>query len=147
MNSSLQSAIHYHTYKQLKDIEPLDIEDIGDNDMTQTRLQHPETGKGNMPLHFDEDGFLINSAGWSRETARILAEVDGIGHLGADHWAIIFYLREHHLENGSLPVMSHVCRVMHLGKYAVDRLFGGCRTAWRIAGLPNPGEEALSYMS
>jgi tRNA 2-thiouridine synthesizing protein E len=35
---------------------------------------------------------------------------------------------------------------MHLGKYAVDRLFGGCREAWRIAGLPNPGEEAKSYM-
>jgi len=67
--------------------------------------------------------------------------------LGPDHWSVIFYLREHHLENGSLPVMSHVCRVMHLGKYAVEGLFGGCREAWRIAGLPNPGEEAKSYMN
>jgi len=29
----------------------------------------------------------------------------------------------------------------------VQHLFGGCRSAWRLAGLPNPGEEALSYMS
>ena len=114
--------------------------------MTDTRLHYPETGKGNIPLQFDEDGFLINSVAWSRETARMLAEMEGIGPLGADHWTIIFYLREHHLNNGSLPVMSHVCRIMHLGKYAVDGLFGGCRSAWRIAGLPNPGEEAKSYM-
>lgn len=114
--------------------------------MAQLSFHNPETGKGNAPLHFDEDGFLINSAAWSRDTARLLAQMDGIGELGADHWSVIFYLREHHLKNGSLPVMSHVCRVMHLGKYAVDRLFGGCRKAWRIAGLSNPGEEAKSYM-
>jgi tRNA 2-thiouridine synthesizing protein E len=114
--------------------------------MVQKRFNNPETGKGNVRLNFDEDGFLINPSAWSRETARILAELDGVGQLGADHWAVIFYLREHHLQKGSLPVMSHVCRAMHLGKYAVDRLFGGCREAWRIAGLPNPGEEAKSYM-
>ena len=43
--------------------------------------------------------------------------------------------------------MEQVCRTAHLGKHAVHWLFGGCRSAWRIAGLPNPGEEALSYMS
>ena len=115
--------------------------------MTQLRFHNPETGKGNVALDFDEDGFLINFTAWSRDTARMLAELDGVGKLGPDHWSVIFYLREHHLENGSLPVMSHVCRVMHLGKYAVEGLFGGCREAWRIAGLPNPGEEAKSYMN
>jgi tRNA 2-thiouridine synthesizing protein E len=115
--------------------------------MVETTFRNPETtGRHNVPLNFDEDGFLINPSAWTRDTARTLAEQDGVGPLGADHWAIIFYLREHHLANGSLPVMSHVCRTMHLGKYAVDRLFGGCRMAWRIAGLPNPGEEAKSYM-
>jgi tRNA 2-thiouridine synthesizing protein E len=34
-----------------------------------------------------------------------------------------------------------------MDKHAVQRLFGGCRAAWRIAGLPNPGDEALSYMT
>ena len=114
--------------------------------MAQTRFHNPETGKGNVPLNFDEDGFLINSSAWSRETARLIAEMDAIGALGPDHWSIIFYLREQYLEKGSIPVMSHACRVMHLQKYAVEGLFGGCREAWRIAGLPNPGEEAKSYM-
>ena len=84
---------------------------------------------------------------WSMQTSRILAEVNGIGALGPDHWAIIFYLREHHLTYGSLPPMSQVCRTRGLNSSAVGRLFGGCLEAWRVAGLPYPGEEARSYMS
>jgi hypothetical protein len=26
-------------------------------------------------------------------------------------------------------------------------LFSDCRSLWRIAGLPNPGEEAKAYMN
>jgi tRNA 2-thiouridine synthesizing protein E len=28
----------------------------------------------------------------------------------------------------------------------VNDLFGYCLVAWRVAGLPNPGEEARSYL-
>lgn len=115
--------------------------------MSQRTQYDQIIGKGKTPLQFDEDGFLINSAAWTKETARIMADLDGIGELNSDHWSVIFYLREHHFTKGSIPVMNHVCRVMSLGKYAVDRLFGGCREAWRIAGLPNPGEEAKTYMN
>ena len=97
-------------------------------------------------IETDEDGFLPEGAHWTRETARTLAELDGIAPLGPDHWAIIFYLREHHEAYGSLPPMSQVCRTHHLERRAVQRLFGGCREAWRLAGLPNPGEEAKTYM-
>ena len=98
------------------------------------------------PPAFDEDGFLIDPNTWTKATSRLIAKMDGIGPLLPDHWAIIFYLREAHLSNGTLPPMSHVCRVSHLPKHAVRELFGGCREAWRTAGLPNPGEEANSYM-
>lgn len=101
---------------------------------------------GSPALDFDEDGFLPDAQRWSKQTARMIAEMDGIGPLGPDHWAILFYLREHHLTYGSLPPMSQVCRTHHLDRNAVVRLFGGCRQAWRIAGLPNPGEEAKAYM-
>jgi TusE/DsrC/DsvC family sulfur relay protein len=114
--------------------------------MKQTQHQNPSTGRGNLPLQFDEDGFLINSDAWSRETARLLAKMDGLGNMTPDHWSVIMYLREKHLESGGLPVMSHICRIMHLGEHGVQRLFGSCREAWRIAGLPNPGEEAKNYM-
>lgn len=113
--------------------------------MPQTQ---PLITQANPPpaLELDEDGFLLDPHRWSRKIARLLAELDGIGALGPDHWAIVYYLREHHLTYGSLPPMSQVCRTHGLDRYAVQRLFGGCRQAWRVAGLPNPGEEAKAYM-
>ena len=113
--------------------------------MTEEQLQSTQR-KDEFPIATDEDGFLMDANRWSRQTASILADLDGVGPLGPDHWAIIYYLREHHLTYGSLPPMSQVCRTHHLDRNAVRHLFGGCRSAWRIAGLPNPGEEAKSYM-
>lgn len=98
-------------------------------------------------IETDADGFLIDPERWNRGLARALARMEGIEQLGPDHWSIIYYLREHRLTYGSLPPMSQVCRTRGLDRRAVQRLFGGCRQAWRIAGLPNPGEEALSYMN
>ena len=98
-------------------------------------------------LAFDADRFLLDPSVWSQQMARTIAEMDDMGPLGPDHWSVIYYLREHHLTYGSIPPMSQLCRTAHLGKDAVHGLFGGCRSAWRIAGLPNPGDEALSYMS
>lgn len=104
-------------------------------------------GVNRPPIDLDEDGFMRDPHHWSMQTARILAEMYDVGELGPDHWAIIFYLREHRLSYGSLPPMSQVCRTRGLNSAAVGRLFmGGCIAAWRVAGLPNPGEEAKSYM-
>jgi dissimilatory sulfite reductase related protein len=113
--------------------------------MTTQDLQQSVTERP-LPPALDEDGFLLDPELWTRRLARALAEQDGLGELGPDHWAIIFYLREHRLNYGAIPPMSQVCRTQHLDRKAVQRLFGGCREAWRIAGLPNPGEEAKAYM-
>ncbi|MBL3601717.1 MAG: TusE/DsrC/DsvC family sulfur relay protein [gamma proteobacterium endosymbiont of Lamellibrachia anaximandri] len=112
--------------------------------MTAQHSQAP--GSNNLQMDFDDDGFLIDPYQWNRKMAQTIAETDGIGNLGHDHWAVIHYMRECHLNSGGLPVMSHICRKMHLDKHGVEKLFGGCREAWRIAGLPNPGEEAKTYM-
>ena len=114
-------------------------------------MQEQETQQESLPgthnISLDQDGFLLDPHSWNKQMARIIAEHDEIGPLGPDHWSVIYYLREHHLTYGSLPPMAQVCRTAHLGQYAVHWLFGGCRSAWRIAGLPNPGDEALTYMS
>ncbi len=99
-----------------------------------------------IPLPFDEDGFLTGLHYWSRGVSGMIAEMDGIAELTPDHWKIIFYLRRHHLSYGSLPPMSQVCRAHGLDKDAIPRLFGSCREAWRVAGLPHPGADALTYM-
>ena len=33
-----------------------------------------------------------------------------------------------------------------MDKHCVDKLFHSQREAWRVAGLPDPGEEARAYM-
>lgn len=114
--------------------------------MSQT-VAHPQEAKGTRPLPVDEDGFVIDPDLWNQGMARAIAKEDDIGPLGPEHWAIIYYLREHRMTYGSLPPMSQICRTHGMDRKAVQRLFGSCRQAWRIAGLPNPGEEALSYMA
>ena len=109
------------------------------------KTEHSSQGKF-IPITFDEDGFLVKGHPWTKGVSRTIAEMDGIKALTHDHWAIIYYLREHHLGYGALPPMRQVCRTLGMDRENVNRLFGGCRPAWRIAGLPNPGMEALNYM-
>ena len=97
-------------------------------------------------IQFDEDGFLLDPFSWTPEMAIEIADADGLLELTPEHWQIIDYLREHYLENGTLPVMNHVCRVHQLERHCVQELFHNIKEAWRVAGLPNPGEEAKARM-
>jgi tRNA 2-thiouridine synthesizing protein E len=97
---------------------------------------------------FDEDGFLVSADLWSEDVAREIARGSGIDHLGEDHWRVLRYLREHFLASGTLPVERNVCREVGLQEHCIEDLFGNdLKQAWRIAGLPNPGEEAKVYMA
>jgi tRNA 2-thiouridine synthesizing protein E len=114
---------------------------------TASQNVSPVTAISVKGVVFDEQGFLRNPRDWNMDVAREIARLDGVGELGADHWAILFHFREHYLQHGTPPLSGHVCRTYHLGKGAVQRLFGSCRRAWRIAGLPDPGEEVRAYMN
>ncbi len=95
---------------------------------------------------FDADGFMREAESWDEATARQIAHMDGVGDLNAEQISLLHYLRTTYRRRGGLPAWAHVC---HLGGFAPDcmtRLFPDARTAWRIAGLPNPGEEAKAYM-
>lgn len=95
---------------------------------------------------FDENGFLKDPDTWDREQARQIAAALGVGDLGEEHWGVIDHIRGHYLEHGSLPWMEHVCRDLELDQRCFHRLFGGPVEAWKVAGLPDPGEEARVYM-
>ncbi len=99
-----------------------------------------------IPFFFDEDGFLSDPSTWTQELAREIARLDGFGPLTKDHWAIIEFVRDRYFRFGAMPLMRRVCRVNNLKTDAVKQLFGSCKTLWRVAGLPNPGEEAKAYM-
>jgi dissimilatory sulfite reductase related protein len=98
-------------------------------------------------LEFDPNGFMLNGQAWSEEIAGAIAKYDGLGPLTSIHWRIINELRHSWLDSShALPAVSHVCHQAGLGPMCLEELFHGPREAWRIAGLPDPGEEARAYM-
>ncbi len=99
-----------------------------------------------LPAWFDEDGFLIDPLQWNQQLAAQVAELDGLGPLDDRHWRVIGHLRARYFRVGGVPAMRLVCRATQLTKPEIRRLFGSCRAIWRIAGLPNPGEEAKAYI-
>jgi tRNA 2-thiouridine synthesizing protein E len=96
---------------------------------------------------FDDDGFLAESGNWTPDLARALAREAGIAELTAKHWEVIHFVRRRYFSIGALPVMRLVCRAAGLDPNNAHHLFSSCRSLWRIAGLPNPGEEAKAYMN
>ncbi|KAA6181712.1 TusE/DsrC/DsvC family sulfur relay protein [Thiohalocapsa marina] len=111
----------------------------------QTSARRFSSIHDHLPL--DEHGFLLDPHYWSEHMACLITAMDGRGTLQAEHWSVIYYLREHYLTYGALPATSNLCKTLGLKKAQVKQLFGSCRAAWRTAGLPNPGEEALTYMN
>ncbi|KAA3630164.1 MAG: TusE/DsrC/DsvC family sulfur relay protein [Proteobacteria bacterium] len=105
------------------------------------------TSNANAPTLFDEDGFMVEPGIWDIEMARNIAREEGIERLGYDHWRILHFIRDYHAQFGAVPLMRRVCRHNQVQRHQVKKLFASCRAAWRIAGLPNPGEEAKSYMN
>ena len=97
-------------------------------------------------LPLDSEGFLVDSRIWNPVIAQQIADHHGIGDLDDTQWLIVDFIRDRYFRLGALPPMRSVCRKLGVDKEAVKHSFGGCRQLWQIAGLPNPGEEALAYM-
>jgi tRNA 2-thiouridine synthesizing protein E len=94
----------------------------------------------------DAEGFVRDPNLWDPDLAGQIAARLGLDALQPSHWAVIDYLREHYLADGTLPWEGNLCRDLDLVEHCVHRLFGGPLAAWKIAGLPDPGEEARTYM-
>jgi TusE/DsrC/DsvC family sulfur relay protein len=107
---------------------------------------HPARDQAPAVFAFDQNGFLIDPEGWSPDLARELAEAMGIAPLTDQHWETIRFIRRKYLGLGALPPMRSLCRRLGLHPGQVKQLFGGCRQLWSVAGLPDPGEEAKTYM-
>jgi tRNA 2-thiouridine synthesizing protein E len=95
----------------------------------------------------DENGLIIDPEQWDEELARSMAQEVGISPLTDDHWLVIYTLRDYYKHFGVAPAMNTVCHRLGKEKFWVHDLFQTCLNAWRVAGLPNPGEEAKSYLS
>lgn len=97
-------------------------------------------------LAFDLDGYYAEPHLWNRGVAAGIARAEGIAQLTAKHWEVIDHVRGKYFSLGALPVMRLVCRANGLDRHKAHKLFGSCKSLWRVAGLPHPGEEANAYM-
>lgn len=95
---------------------------------------------------FDDDGYITDPNAWNRELAQAIAAREGLERLGDDHWQLIDAMRRHYFKTGGVPVMRHMCSDAGLETHCVTDLMSDAGRAWRIAGLPNPGEEANAYI-
>ena len=93
----------------------------------------------------DEEGYLIEPLDWSRAFTEGRAREAAI-ELDSKHWQLIEIIREKYLSLGALPLMRIVCKAAGFDKQELKQQFGSCVNLWKIAGLPNPGEEAKTYM-
>jgi len=95
---------------------------------------------------FDDNGFLLDPDLWDRDLALRIAAQLGIGELGDSHWEVIDLLREDFLTGDTPDLEEDVCGQLDLVEDCVQRLFGGPIEAWKVAGLPDPGEGADTFM-
>lgn len=112
---------------------------------TALASRHRENYLPGIPL--DDEGFLVDSRLWNPSIAQRLATHHGLGTLDTTQWLIVDFVRDKYFRLGALPPMRNLCRKLGVEREVVKDAFGGCRTLWQIAGLPNPGAEVLSYMS
>jgi tRNA 2-thiouridine synthesizing protein E len=111
------------------------------------RMVVMETAAPIDPALLDEDGLLRDFASWNEALAEALARDSGLPALTETHWKVIRAMRANFARSGTAPIMHRVCREAGVERREVNELFGYCLVAWRVAGLPNPGEEARSYLS
>jgi TusE/DsrC/DsvC family sulfur relay protein len=95
----------------------------------------------------DDDGFLMNMEDWTEEVAGVLAEREGIEHLSGDQLDILKYLRSYYREHAFFPIVRSVCSDVRQPRTCVTDRFPDPVTAWKIAGLPNPGGEVIGFRS
>ena len=96
--------------------------------------------------NFDSDGYTTDPAHWNDASTRRTASQDGLAELSAEQWDIIHAIHKLYDRTGAWPGVHQLCHHLHTDKQHIEALFGGPHEAYRLAGLPNQGEEARSYL-
>ncbi|KRW68970.1 TusE/DsrC/DsvC family sulfur relay protein [Pseudomonas kunmingensis] len=97
-------------------------------------------------IALDKDGFLLDLADWNEPVAEALADREDLT-LEADHWEILWLLREFYAEFQLSPATRPLIKYTALKLGAekgnsmhLNRLFKGtpAKLAAKLAGLPKP---------
>jgi TusE/DsrC/DsvC family sulfur relay protein len=98
-------------------------------------------------VELDKNGYLKNINAWNESVAAAIAKKEGVKKLSDEHMDVIKFLRSYYIRFNSFPLLRMVCTNLHkpsdcmMKPFKMDPL-----KAWKIAGLPEPGEEALVYL-
>lgn len=98
------------------------------------------------PALFDANGFLLDPNAWSLALADRIAQTDGLGELNELQIGLLHALRDEYAKHDCVTALSHVCHLTGQSADCMQHLFPNPRSAWRVAGLPDPGEEARAYL-
>lgn len=96
-------------------------------------------------IDVDENGYLLDRDDWNEDVARALAAAADI-RLNAADLDIIRFMRDYYFKYDSFPMLSVVCRNLNRPRDCVNEEFIDPLQAWKIAGLPEPAGEAISYL-
>lgn len=94
----------------------------------------------------DDEGYLTDLHDWNEELAYELARREGVEPLSDEMLAVIRFMRSYHEKFHAFPILDSVCHNIHQPHGCVNEEFIDPVKAWRIAGLPEPGEEVLAYL-
>jgi tRNA 2-thiouridine synthesizing protein E len=95
----------------------------------------------------DPEGFLLDFSVWNRNWVIKTALELGYADLSADQWKIIYALRDYYNQHKNIPNQHQVCKISGLEHFCLDKHFrNDGKQAWKLAGLPNPGEEIKAYL-
>ncbi|MCK5505935.1 MAG: TusE/DsrC/DsvC family sulfur relay protein [Thermodesulfovibrionia bacterium] len=101
---------------------------------------------GSLKIKVDDDGYLENFDDWSKKAACGLADKEGIEELSNERMEVIMFMRDYYKQFKAFPVLGSVCKNVHQPKDCVNEDFVDPLKAWKIAGLPKPSEEVISYL-
>ncbi len=101
---------------------------------------------GSLKISVDDEGYLLNTGDWNEKVACGLADHEGIEELTEERLEIVTFMREYYRRFHSFPILGSVCKNIHEPEKCVTEEFIDPLKAWKIAGLPRPGEEVISYL-
>lgn len=97
-------------------------------------------------IELTDEGYLADPDGWNENVAQALAGNEGVPQLTDGMMAIIRFMRSYYMSFQSFPVLNSVCKNVHQPRECVNDEFIDPLKAWKIAGLPEPGEEVIAYL-
>jgi tRNA 2-thiouridine synthesizing protein E len=107
----------------------------------------PEIAKNDIRIVVDREGFLADPDDWTEEVAGLLAAREGIATLTVMQLDILKSLRTYYRKHAFFPILRAVCAGVHQTRSCITDNFRDPVTAWKIAGLPDPGEEVNRFRS